>query len=315
MLQKSYYLRLSVTNACNFSCAYCRPESASRCDVPRRLDSSQILSLLDPFGKVVPIHKIRFTGGEPLLRKDLPSLVQGVAKRFPKAELCVTTNGALLEKMAQPLYDAGITKVNVSLDTLEPDSFKAITRGGKLFSVLAGIEKAREVGFAQVKINSVLQKSINGDEIVELVKFAGARGCEIRFIELMPFGAGAELFSREFLSAQSALDRLKQSLLMVGSLGRTGTANRHLFHWKDKTIRVGFISSVSQPFCDSCNRIRLDSFGRMFSCIRLSQGVDLFTIQQQQGNQKVQNTLQNILGEKTPITNDWPDRTMGAIGG
>jgi cyclic pyranopterin phosphate synthase len=311
----SAYLRLSVTDRCNLRCLYCRRDGDGP-TVPRddTLRYEETLDLVDALHDAIPLRKIRITGGEPLVRAELPTLVAGLRARLPHAELCLTTNGTLLARHARALRAAGLDRINVSFDSTDPTRFADLTQGGSLAHVLAGVRAARDAGFAGTKVNAVLLRSINGARLAQLVRAADDHDCELRFIELMPVGDGAQLFDREYLSADDALARLNRTFEHVADGGMNGTARRHRFRDGDHEITVGFITSVSHPFCRTCDRLRLDCRGRLFTCLRCSEGTDLMTPLRRGDRGELERRIRVQLPAKTPAEG-WPGHHMVAIGG
>jgi cyclic pyranopterin phosphate synthase len=311
----SAYLRLSVTDRCNLRCRYCRCDSDGPY-VPRgqTLRYEETLELIDVLHDVIPLRKVRITGGEPLVRAELATLVAGLRARLPHAELCLTTNGVLLDRHADKLRVAGLDRVNISLDSTDPRRFAELTRGGDLDRVLNGLRAARDAGFERTKINAVLMRSVNGDQLAPLARTAADHDCELRFIELMPVGDGADLFEREYLAAEEALARLGDAFEHVADCGMNGTARRHRFRDGRRELTVGFITSVSHPFCRSCDRLRLDCRGRLYTCLRCSDGTDLMTPLRRDARDEVARRIRLLLPAKTPAEG-WPAHHMVAIGG
>ncbi len=259
-------LRISVTDRCNIRCVYCMPEN------PVFLPRGQILSF-EEIGRfvrvVVPlgINKIRLTGGEPLVRRDLPVLVEKLASIPGIQDIGLTTNGILLADHARPLWNARLRRINVSLDTMDPDRFQQLTRRTGFEQVIAGILAAKAAGFDPVKINAVAMKGCTEEDIVPLARFARERALEMRFIEYMPLDGGA--WEREkVLFAAEILDRLRQE---IGPLEPAPDQDPRApavdYVYADGGGRVGLIASVSRPFCMSCNRIRLTSDGKLRNCL------------------------------------------------
>jgi len=312
---KSIYLRLSVTDRCNLRCAYCRPASGDACSSQEPLSSDEILRLVAATHDVVPVRKVRITGGEPLLRRDVVDIVRELRALLPAATLAMTTNGTRLGTVAKSLRDAGLDAVNVSLDTPDARSFSEVTRGGRVGDVLRGLAAARDAGFARLKINAVLMQSYSGNHLAELVRVALAHGAEPRFIELMPSGEGRHLFDRERLGASDALDRLARVFRYEGPAGRSGTAERHRFRDGDRVFVVGFISPVSMPFCDRCDRLRLDSHGALWGCLRQSAKVDLVGALRSGDPKALADLLSTVLTHKRAPDSGWAPGRMVAIGG
>jgi cyclic pyranopterin phosphate synthase len=310
----SYYLRLSVTDACNLRCSYCRPQSFGRgaAHRVRALADDQLVELVAAIDAVAPLRKVRLTGGEPLLRPRLPELVSALRAALPRAELALTTNGTLLARLARPLREAGLGALNVSLDTVDDERFRALAGGRSIAPIVEGLRAARAAGFERVKLNAVLLRSANGDGLVALVRLAAELGCdEIRFIELMPLGPAARIYAAEHLPAAAALARLRGELAYLGAAGRSGTALRHRFEIDGRSIVVGLIAPVSSPFCDGCDRLRLDAGGRLHACLRHSDGAPLAGL----GREALRAAALRVLGCKVAPGLEWPERAMVAIGG
>ena len=274
--RKVTYLRLSVTDRCDFRCVYCMDEKMSF--LPR----AQLLTLeeLEWVGRAfveLGVTKIRITGGEPLVRKNVLSLFQGLGKLEGLKELVLTTNGSQLVKMAQPLKDAGVKRLNISLDTLKPARFKKMTRTGKLDQVLHGIDAALKAGFKRVKINAVILKNRNHDEVCDLVQFAVDHGIDITFIEEMPLGSIGEHDRAEaFYSSAEIRQDLESSFSLLPSAETTeGPARYYRVIGMGSDTRVGFISPHSHNFCESCNRVRLTTEGNLLLCLGQEHSVDL----------------------------------------
>lgn len=262
------YLRLSLTDRCNLACVYCMPPSGEHEHAlrPELLSFEEVVRLVSVFA-AGGVRRVRFTGGEPLVRKDVVRLVAMVRETTAVDELVMTTNAVRLPELARPLADAGLSGVNVSIDSLDPDRFRAITRGGELGPVLAGIHAALDAGL-EVKINAVALGGVNDDEVGALVDWAWALGVVPRFIELMPIGEAASLPSSTFLSAVqlAALlgDRVAGDAAARGA--HRGPA-RYLAAADGSGRRVGFITAVSDEFCESCNRVRVTAMGDIRACL------------------------------------------------
>lgn len=309
------YLRLSVTPACNFRCAYCRP-AVDRCASaqPAPLDDAMLVALVSRLHAVAPLRKIRITGGEPLLRAQLPQLVAALRGALPAAELCLTTNGSRLAPLAGPLAAGGIVAVNVSVDSAVPATFAALTGGGCLDQVIAGVEAARAAGL-RVKLNAVLQRTGNGGQLPELVRLAARCGCTIRLIELMPLGPAALIFGREHLPASAALARLREALPYHGCRGTRGIAEEHLFSVDGRDVTVGLIAPVSRSFCHGCDRVRLDAAGRLHACLRREDGADLAALLGGGDRPAFAAAAAGVVATKREAGTSWPARSMAAIGG
>lgn len=260
------YLRLSVTDLCNFRCRYCMPEEGvgkrGHEDILRVEECVEIAQAAAACG----IKKVRLTGGEPLVRRGILDICRGIAAVPGIGELCLTTNGALLPELARPLREAGVDRLNISLDTLRPDRFAAVTRTGRLEDVRRGMDAAREAGFAGTKLNVVLMKGFNGDEIPDFVDIARRHPVEVRFIELMPIGAGE---AAGFLPARAVLEACPDLRPMEGS----GVAER--YRPSGGRGAVGLIQPMSRRFCGRCDRVRVTADGRLKPCLHSGQELPL----------------------------------------
>ena len=268
------YVRLSVTDRCDFRCVYCMAEDMTF--VPR----AQVLTL-EEMGRLarvlvaLGVKRIRLTGGEPLVRRDVAQLVHNIGALPGLGELNMTTNGARLDRFAATLKDGGLDRINISLDSLDPERFRQLTRTGDLKQVLAGIEAARSAGFKRIKLNSVILRGRNHDEVPALVDFALEKGLDISFIEEMPLGQITEHDrALEFVSSEELRDELSERLTLVPLAEKTGGPSRY---WQvpGSDSRIGFISPHSQNFCHLCNRVRVTAEGRMLLCLGHEHSVDL----------------------------------------
>ena len=262
------YLRISLTDLCNFRCIYCMPEQG----VPR-LRHEDILSLeeIEEIARAavaLGVHKIRLTGGEPLVRRGVLTLCERLAAIPGLDDLAITTNGALLSRFAAPLRQVGVNRVNISLDTLDPRKFSSITRGGDLNEVLRGIQCAADCGFSPLKLNTVLIGGFNDDEIPALVDLTRNSPVEVRFIELMPIGCAANLPPTAFLSCEAVLEAVP-ALRPIESDG--GVARR--YRLPDDPGAVGLIRPLSHHFCGACNRVRLTADGSIKPCLHSAEEI------------------------------------------
>ncbi|MET0027092.1 MAG: GTP 3',8-cyclase MoaA [Candidatus Thiodiazotropha sp.] len=268
------YLRISVTDRCDLRCIYCMSENIQF--VPR----SQLLTLEELYrvGRAfveLGVSKIRITGGEPLTRRDIMQLFQRLGTLEGLKDFTLTTNGTLLAEYAQALKAAGVNRVNISLDTLNPDRFKAITRKGEIKRTFAGIDAALEAGFERVKINSVVLKHRNHDEVAQLVAFTQSRGMDISFIEEMPLGMiGDHDRAQTYYSSDQILKDLQRKYELIPTTESSGGPARY-YCIPGSPHRVGFISPHSHNFCDHCNRVRLTAEGRLLLCLGQEHSVDL----------------------------------------
>ncbi len=310
------YLRLSVTDRCNLRCKYCRPAHPhEKSSAAGQASEDELLGLIALVDQEFPIYKVRITGGEPLLRPGLPGLIERIHRQMPNAELAMTTNAVLLKQHAAAVRRAGVEFLNTSLDTLCPERCKELTRGGDVRTIVDGIRAARAAGFPQIRINTVLMRNYNGDSLPSLVRFAAELGCEIRFIELMPFGEGLAIYDHEYLSADEALESLEAEFTHLGLLPRSSTARRHRLSVDGREVAIGFITNMSHPFCDGCDRTRLDSRGRIYACLRTVRGVDLLTPYRAGRVDVVRNLIRDEVPNKTIPQGMWPRHDMVSIGG
>ncbi len=268
------YVRLSVTDRCDFRCVYCMAEDMQF--VPR----AEVLSLEELFrvGEAftqLGVRKIRLTGGEPLVRHNIMHLVERLGALPGLEELVLTTNGSQLQKLAQPLKAAGVKRINISLDSLVPDKFHRLTRTGDLKQVLAGIDAAVAAGFAGIKLNAVILKGRNEDEIIDLVQFAIDRGVDISFIEEMPLGLIDEHDrALSFCSSEEVRERIAQHYALTENDRNTGGPSRY-YNIAGHGSQVGFISPHSHNFCHLCNRVRVTVEGRLLLCLGNEHSMDL----------------------------------------
>ena len=268
------YIRLSVTDRCDFRCVYCMTEDMTFLPRTQILSLEEIYQVARAFTDL-GVKKIRLTGGEPMVRSDIMSLIKKLGKLSGLEELLLTTNGAQLEKYALPLKEAGLSRINISIDSLDADRFKRISRVGKLEKVLAGIDAAREAGFDRIKLNSVIMRGYNEDEVIPLTDYALSRGIDIAFIEEMPLGEASD-HSREETTCSNDWVRgqIEQKYRLVDSTARTAGPSRYV-QVIGKNSRIGFISPVSHNFCEDCNRVRVTVEGRLLLCLGNEHSVDL----------------------------------------
>lgn len=271
-------LRVSVTDRCNLRCTYCMPAEGLDWIPGDDLLSADELVRLIRLAVSEGVREVRFTGGEPLVRPDLESIIAGVT-RLPEApSLSLTTNGIGLANRAGELRAAGLGRINVSLDTLDRDRFKSLTRRDRLPDVLAGIEAAKDAGLDPVKINTVLMRNVNEDEVVSLVSWAIADGLQLRFIEQMPLDPQHSWSREEMVQASEILDRLGEAFALSPAVEPRGSdpAERWVVTTADGlTGHVGVIGSVTRPFCSACDRVRLTSDGQLRNCLFAREESDL----------------------------------------
>jgi GTP 3',8-cyclase len=267
-------LRISVTDRCNLRCTYCMPEEVVFLDKGELLSFEEITHFVR-VAATLGIDKIRLTGGEPLMRRDLPRLVRMICAVPGIKDVGLTTNGLLLAQHAVELYDAGLRRINVSLDALDPARFRAITRRDGLEKVVEGILAAKRAGFDPVKINAVSIRGFTEPEVVPLARFARQHGLEMRFIEYMPIGADHWERDKVYF-AHEILDQIEQDVgPLVPAEDYDPRAPAMEFRYLDGLGRVGIIASVSRPFCLSCNRVRLTADGKLRNCLFALDEVDL----------------------------------------
>ena len=267
-------LRLSVTDRCNLRCQYCMPEQnyvwLPRTDI---LTFEEISTLVDVFTSL-GTDRVRITGGEPLLRKDLPDLVALLATKPALADLALTTNGILLTDQIAALRDAGLPRITVSLDSLQPDRFQRLTRFDSLPAVLRGLDLAAAAGFESVKIDTVVIRGTNDDELVPILEHSRQLGAEVRFIEYMDVGGATRWSVADVVSRQEILHRLAAHYGPVTPVDERTTAPADRFTLPDGTV-FGIISSTTEPFCELCDRSRLTADGVWYRCLYAREGTDL----------------------------------------
>jgi GTP 3',8-cyclase len=272
-------LRVSLTDRCNLRCTYCMPAEGLEWMPRAELLTDDELVRLIGLGIVrLGITTVRLTGGEPLLRPGLEGLIARIAALTPRPQVALTTNGIGLARRASALAAAGLDRINVSLDTLRPDTFRQLARRDRLRDVLAGIRAAREAGLTPVKINSVLLRGINDGEAVDLVRWAMAEGVQLRFIEQMPLDAQHAWRRSEMITADEIRTRLGTAYELVEDpedARRRGSAPAELFRVAGTPHRVGIIAAVSKPFCGTCDRVRLTADGQLRNCLFANTESDL----------------------------------------
>lgn len=268
------YVRISVTDRCDFRCVYCM-EPDTRFVPHAEILTLEELALVARAFTELGVHKIRITGGEPLVRRNVVKLLGDIAALPGLGELVLTTNGSQLAKMAGDLHAVGVKRINISLDSLQADRFARITRTGNLAPVLAGIEAARQLGFGNLKINAVILKGRNEDEVLPLTRFAAERGMDISFIEEMPLGViGDHDRAETYYSSDQIRADLATAFTLIPTTETTGGPARY-FRLIETGTRAGFISPHSHNFCDTCNRVRLTAEGRLLLCLGQEHSMDL----------------------------------------
>ena len=268
------YLRLSVTDRCNLRCTYCMAEEMTFLPKQQILSLEELHDMAAAFVEL-GIRKIRLTGGEPLIRRDIIKLVSSLTAMPGLDEVTMTTNGVLLPTMAQPLKDAGLSRLNISIDSLKADRFKQLTRVGNLHEVIEGIQAAGAVGFKKVKLNAVILAGFNDDEVIDLARFAVDQDMDISFIEEMPLG---EIDAHKRVNTQITSTSLRKQLAsefpLIDSAETTGGPSRYM-QVANSQSKIGFISPMSNNFCESCNRVRMTAEGRLLLCLGNEHSMDL----------------------------------------
>ncbi|MEU1966806.1 GTP 3',8-cyclase MoaA [Micromonospora sediminicola] len=269
-------LRVSLTDKCNLRCTYCMPaEGLPWLAGPQLLTDDEIVRLVGVAVGRLGVTEVRFTGGEPLIRPGLPGIVSAVAALTPRPRISVTTNGIGLSRLAPALRAAGLDRVNVSLDTLDPARFATLTRRDRHADVLAGLAGAAEAGLTPVKINAVLMRGVNDDEAPALLRFALAHGYELRFIEQMPLDAQHGWDRSTMVTADEILAALRSEFALRPDPAERGAAPAETWLVDDGPARVGVIASVTRPFCGDCDRTRLTADGQVRNCLFATEESDL----------------------------------------
>lgn len=270
------YIRLSITDRCDFRCVYCMAEDMQflpRHEVLSLEECTRLVKIFVHLG----VSKVRITGGEPLVRKNALQLFEEIGQLNGLKELVLTTNGSQLEKHATALKQAGVKRINISLDSLNPERFRSITRTGDLNKVLNGLQACKNAGFESVKLNTVLMRGSNDDEAIDLVQFAIEQKIDISFIEEMPLGEVDHTRQSTFVSNTETLKRLQSQYLLTPSLANTGGPARY---WQvaDTATKIGFISPHSHNFCESCNRVRITCKGELYLCLGQDDKIELMPL-------------------------------------
>ncbi len=269
------YMRISITDLCNLRCVYCMPEEGVlKHGHEKNMAFEDIVSLIQA-GVELGIDKIRLTGGEPLVRKGIVDLVREIGKIEGIKDLTMTTNGILLPQLAGDLKKAGLNRINISLDSFDPEKYHRITRWGKLSEVLAGIEAAKTAGMDPIKINTVLIKGFNDDEIEKFVNFTVNQKIDVRFIELMPIGESSDYAEDYYLSNSQVLLRVP-ALKAIIKFDQSSPAD--YYQLPGAKGRVGLINPISNHFCGSCNRIRVTTDGKIKPCLHSDYEIDLLAL-------------------------------------
>jgi GTP 3',8-cyclase len=317
-------LRVSLTDRCNLRCAYCMPpEGLDWLPAPEVLTGDEVGRLVRIGVETLGIREVRFTGGEPLLRRDLASIVAATAALSPRPEISLTTNGIGLDRRAVSLQEAGLDRINVSLDTLRPEVFRKLTRRDRLTDVLSGLAAAASAGLTPVKVNTVLMRDLNDDEAPDLLRYCLEHGYELRFIEQMPLDAQHGWKRTEMITAGEIFDSLSRAFsLSEDSERERGAAPAETFLVDGGPARVGVIASVTRPFCGACDRVRLTADGQIRNCLFARSESDLRTLLRSGASDAdIASAWRAAVASKLPGhgINDptflQPDRPMSAIGG
>ena len=317
-------LRVSLTDRCNLRCAYCMPaEGLDWLPKPELLTDDEIVRLVRIGVEKLGIREVRFTGGEPLLRRGLAAIVARTAELRPRPEMSVTTNGIGLARTARALRDAGLDRVNVSLDTLRPDAFRELARRDRLSDVLDGMAAAADAGLTPVKVNSVLMRGVNDTEARDLLRYCVRHGYELRFIEQMPLDAQHGWRRSNMVTAEEILNDLGEEFTLTpDDPHQRGSAPAETFLVDGGPARVGVIGSVTRPFCGACDRVRLTADGQVRNCLFAREESDLRgPLRAGASDDELAVQWRRAVAGKLPGhgINDpaflQPDRPMSAIGG
>ncbi|MEY9942367.1 cyclic pyranopterin phosphate synthase [Streptacidiphilus sp. MAP5-52] len=317
-------LRVSLTDRCNLRCTYCMPEEGLQwLAKDTLLTDEEIVRLVGIAVGELGVREVRFTGGEPLLRPGIVGIVAACAQLTPRPELSLTTNGIALSRTAQALRDAGLDRVNVSVDTLDPATFKTLTRRDRLDDVHAGLAAAEAVGLRPVKLNAVLMRGVNDHEAADLLAYALEHGYELRFIEQMPLDAQHGWDRSKMITAEEILERLSARFTLTPEPDeRRGAAPAERWLVDGGPARVGVIASVTRPFCRACDRTRLTADGQIRNCLFATEETDLRgALRAGAGNAEIAELWRKAMwGKKAAAGIDdpsfhQPERPMSAIGG
>ena len=317
-------LRISLTDRCNLRCAYCMPpEGLDWLPNPARLTDDEVVRLIRIGVESLGIREVRFTGGEPLLRRDLVAIIGATAALSPRPEISLTTNGIGLDRRASALREAGLDRINVSLDTLRPEVFRKLTHRDRLDDVLAGMAAAAAAGLTPVKVNAVLMRDLNDDQAPDLLRYCVQHGYELRFIEQMPLDAQHGWKRTEMVTAAEVFESLSRSFGLSEDTERSrGAAPAETFLVDGGPARVGVIASVTRPFCGACDRVRLTADGQIRNCLFARSESDLRSLLRSGGSDaEIAERWRAAVAVKLPGhgINDptflQPDRPMSAIGG
>ncbi|MDP7530870.1 MAG: GTP 3',8-cyclase MoaA [Candidatus Scalindua sp.] len=319
--RKISYLRVSVTDLCNLRCIYCMPPGGSELSRKEEILSLEEILKLIKHGVSLGVNKIRITGGEPLVRKGIISLVKHITEIKGIDDIAMTTNGVFLKEFATELKSSGLSRLNISLDTMRKDRFAEITRGGNIAVVFEGVEAVLKAGFKGTKLNAVIMRGDNDDEIHDFVRYIMERDIELRFIELMASGWKDMVDEDRFMPTSEIMERVRGIGELVPDKQRVGGGPATIYRIKGALGSIGFISAVSKPFCKTCNRLRLTSDGKLRSCLLTGGEVDIKDILRSSNldEKEIQDRLTEAFFKVTdmkPIVHSGRNRAvMNQIGG
>ncbi|KPV50358.1 molybdenum cofactor biosynthesis protein MoeA [Kouleothrix aurantiaca] len=309
------YLRISLTDRCNFRCVYCMPALGMQFLPRPELLTSDELLLVVRAAAAAGFRKIRLTGGEPTLRPDLVEIVAAIKSTPGIEHIAMTTNALRLGKLAQPLKDAGLDRVNISIDTLDPQKFRQVTRGGKLETVWEGIEAADRVGLRPIKLNAVVVRGLNEEEVPQLAALTLTYPWEMRFIEVMPLTGVADVASDGVVKTEELIAQLEAIHGRLDDLGLAPTDSARRYRIPGAKGKLGFISAVSDPFCATCNRMRLTADGRMHLCLLRDDEVDLrAAIRGGASQEEIENLVRHAVALK-PWGHGLPEQVLPTLRG
>jgi GTP 3',8-cyclase len=275
--RRIHYLRISLTDHCNLRCVYCMPEDMTFRPNAELMQDDEVLQFVQLFASL-GFDKFRLTGGEPTVRANVVNLVRGIAQTPGVRSLSMTTNGVLLKRLAQPLAEAGLQRVNISIDTLNPEKFKRLTRWGSLSEVWEGIQAADRAGLKPIKLNGVVVRGYNEKDVIELARLSLEHPWQVRFIEMMPFAGATDIQLNQVVTADEMQRTIEEALgPMEMANGGELDGEARLYRLAGAQGDIGFISSVTAPFCALCTRARLTADGRLRLCLLREGEVDLLT--------------------------------------
>lgn len=307
------YVRLSVTDRCDFRCVYCMTEDMQFLPRAQVLSLEEIYSVGRAFTEL-GVSKLRLTGGEPLVRNNVMSLIQALGRLPGLQELLLTTNGAQLDKLAGPLRDAGVNRINISIDSLDADRFRRITRVGRLEKVLAGIDAARHAGFDRIRLNAVVMKGYNDDEVLTLTDYAVDHDIDIAFIEEMPLGQASDHVREDTVCSNDWVrEQIETRYTLVNSAATTAGPSKY-FQIPGQQSRIGFISPMSHNFCADCNRVRVTVEGRLLLCLGNEHSADLRSVLRGGQDAAVQDELVSLeRASDTPVSDALKQAIIAAM--